>query len=166
MEEKNEASKGSAKIIFFCLKILLILLVLFIFGKVWKDEAKHEILKTDMIFPGPDTSYMKYLSVDKGAVIGGMSKEDQDQKAKIFSISKAEYLALTDREWKLFQNNLKYIYYRRYSYVSLIFEDGSGIKFVKGKKASYGQMDGNGIITSGAVEVNPRRLEEDNGSNK
>jgi|GEM_PF-5302378 len=168
MKDKKKALKGPVKILFFCLKILIIMLFLFIFAKAWKDEASRDFYKTAAnIFPGPGSAYIKYLSVDKGAVIGDQNSIDGNDQAKIFSIPKAEYLALKDKEWKLFQNNLKYIYYKRYSYVSLIFEDGSGIQFRSGKKAAAaGQIDDKGIIAAaGARKVNPRTLEEDNGSN-
>ncbi len=78
----------------------------------------------------------------------------EDQKyGKVFTIKKEDFLSLSDKEWSVFQNNIRYLYFPQYTYISILFEDGTGIQFnSKDPTATIsGNMDSAGVIIGESI---------------
>jgi hypothetical protein len=138
-------------------KIAIIFLFSFIFYSTWENETHAKPQPIDQVFLRDSSPYMVFLSADKGVVYPGENKTG----GKVFLMNKTEYLRMSDREWSVFRNNIKFIYAPQYSYVSIHFEDGTGVRFQgRGLKRAYaGIMDDGGTIISEKTEVNPQSLE-------
>lgn len=67
---------------------------------------------------------------------------------KVFTIEKKNFLSLSDKEWSVFQNNIRYLYFPKYAYVSILFEDGTGIQFDSQDPtvSLAGKMDSAGVL--------------------
>ena len=81
---------------------------------------------------------------------------DSDQKSgKVFSISKTDFLSLTAKERRFFINNVHYMYVPHYTYVSVLFKDGTGLQFYSKDTSSalYGQMDAAGVLVGKTLKI-------------
>ncbi len=86
-----------------------------------------------------------------------MSTIEEDETGfQIFLVDKAEFNQLTDSDWKIFKNNLKYQYQGPYIWTSIIFEDGTGVQFVDSDpdQAIYGAIDPWGRVDEPLCVVN------------
>ncbi|MDD6790453.1 MAG: hypothetical protein PUE04_10155 [Lachnospira sp.] len=79
---------------------------------------------------------------------------------KVFVISKKDYSSMSAREQRVFQNNISFLYFPQYTYVSVLFEDGTGIQFdgTDSQQALYGEMDSSGVIVGRSIKVNPEEI--------
>ncbi len=73
-----------------------------------------------------------------------------------FKVDKAEFNQLTDGDWKIFKNNLKYQFHGTYVWTSIIFEDGTGVQFKDSdpNQAVYGPIDSWGRVDEPLCDVN------------
>ena len=82
----------------------------------------------------------------------------------VFYISKEEFLEIPAEDYRIFLNNVKYVYGRRYKspWVSIVFEDGTGITWENcdADHGIYGKTDAFGRIleTYGEVSVRDGRI--------
>lgn|GEM_PF-4978422 len=65
--------------------------------------------------------------------------DHHDGKAAIWHLTHSSFEELTDRDWKLFRRQIKF-QEQEYLWCSIIFEDGTGIQFIKGEEKT-GSID-------------------------
>ncbi len=72
-----------------------------------------------------------------------------------FLVDKAEFNQLTNDDWRIFNNNLKYQYYGSYIWTTIVFEDGTGVQFTDSDpdQAVYGLVDPWGRVEKPLYEV-------------
>lgn len=77
--------------------------------------------------------------------------EDKLGEFALFYMPKEEFLKMPASQIKIFENNLKSVYLKKYKWCSIVFDDHTGLRFDAWKKSpeySYGEMDALGQISS------------------
>ena len=97
----------------------------------------------------------------KTAYIRAIYPYESQKYGKVFTIQKNDFLSLSAKEWSVFQNNIRYLYFPKYTYVSILFEDGTGIQFDSSdpNAALSGVMDSSGVIVGEPVALNTETIE-------
>ena len=101
---------------------------------------------------------------DKGiktAYLRAIHPYENQKYGKVFTIEKNAFLSLSEKEWSVFQNNIRYLYFPKYTYVSILFEDGTGIQFDSSdpNAALSGVMDSSGVIVGEPVALDTETIE-------
>lgn len=75
---------------------------------------------------------------------------------KVFQIKSQDFYSMSDFEKCVFRRNLKYLYFPKYQYVSILFEDGTGIQFSDSdlNNTKFGTMDSAGILVGESASAN------------
>ncbi len=95
----------------------------------------------------------------EGAALRYYDGDEKMEKFAIFNMKKSTFKKVPEKDYKVFCNNLRYIYNRRYhcKWCTLVFMDGTGLMFegCDPGKAVYGKVDALGRIleAQGSVEI-------------
>ena len=95
----------------------------------------------------------------EGAALRYYDGDEKMEKFAIFNMKKSTFKKVPEKDYKVFCNNLRYIYNRRYhcKWCTLVFMDGTGLMFegCDPDKAVYGKVDALGRIleAQGGVEI-------------
>ncbi|MCR5294804.1 MAG: hypothetical protein K6E30_06465 [Lachnospiraceae bacterium] len=103
---------------------------------------KGELLVDEPVRPEICLSENEDVSYDmRPAAKSGIA--EGERRALLFKAKKEELFKLDNKERILFERNLDFMYKDRFLWVSILFEDGTGIQIPEGdpKRAIYGPMD-------------------------
>ncbi|MCH3987873.1 MAG: hypothetical protein LKE75_01250 [Lachnospiraceae bacterium] len=107
-----------------------------LFPEMWRLSETEIINEQDL----PNNDNIPYLR--------SINPSEKQPFGKVFQIKRQDFYSLSDIDKWVFKRNLKYIYFPKYQYVSILFEDGTGIQFSDSNfnNARAGTMDSAGIL--------------------
>lgn len=127
---------------------------LFTYFEGWKEENHIKFTNVDecrYFYTDPDNcDYYRFtIAIEEGKTLDNEvisplivkindEYEAEDKKAYVWRIKKSDWDSITEKEKEFFYKTLSF--YKDYEWVSIRFEDGSGIQFI-GQNQIEGEMD-------------------------